>query len=267
MPQQYKIIATKTTCGEVHIFDYFQHGNYPTTDEVRPELVLLGHSREGYGLDWNPRKEGLLLSGSDDCKICVWDIQQQNQLSEKIDPFFSVTDAHSQVVEDVCWNYHDQNEFASVSDDKKLKIWDLRQKTPAMSIEAHVAEIMSVDYSKFDRSLMLTGSADRSVAVWDSRNMRTKLFSLRQHRDEVNQVKFSNQAVNLLASSSADRRIMVWDLARYGAQQTEEEKRDGPPELIFIHGGHTSKISDMSWNLNERLMMASCAEDNILQVW
>ena len=60
---------------------------------------------------------------------------------------------------------------------------------------------------------------------------------------------------------------MIWDLAKCGTEQTEEEKRDGPPELVFIHGGHTSKIQDISWNLNERLMMASCAEDNILQVW
>ena len=60
---------------------------------------------------------------------------------------------------------------------------------------------------------------------------------------------------------------MIWDLSKCGTEQTEEEKRDGPPELVFIHGGHTSKIQDISWNLNERLMMASCAEDNILQVW
>ena len=26
MPQSHKIIATKTTSGEVHIFDYFKHG-------------------------------------------------------------------------------------------------------------------------------------------------------------------------------------------------------------------------------------------------
>jgi len=54
------------------------------------------------------------------------------------------------VVEDVCWNKHDGNQFASVSDDKKLKIWDMRNKNPANSIEAHVAEILSVDYSPFD---------------------------------------------------------------------------------------------------------------------
>ena len=36
---------------------------------------------------------------------------------------------------------------------------------------------------------------------------------------------------------------------------------------MFVHAGHTSRISDMSWNMNERLMMASCGEDNIVQVW
>jgi histone-binding protein RBBP4 len=59
----------------------------------------------------------------------------------------------------------------------------------------------------------------------------------------------------------------MWDLSRIGRSQTEQEKLDGPPELIFVHGGHTSKVSDISWNLNERLMMASVSDDNILQVW
>lgn len=53
MPQSHKIIATKTVSGEVHIFDYFKHGS-TTNEEVKPDLRLLGHTREGYGLDWNP---------------------------------------------------------------------------------------------------------------------------------------------------------------------------------------------------------------------
>lgn len=84
-----------------------------------------------------------------------------------------------------------------------------------------------MDYSPFDKSLMITGSADKSIGVWDTRNMKTKLFSLRQHRDEVNQVKFSRQSCNLLASSGYDRRIMVWDLSRCGRSQSMEEKLDG----------------------------------------
>ncbi len=48
--------------------------------------------------------------------------------------------------------------------------------------------------------------------------------------------------------------------------QTPEDAEDGPPELLFIHGGHTSKISDLAWNPNDDWVVASVAEDNILQV-
>jgi len=37
-----------------------------------------------------------------------------------------------------------------VSDDKKLKIWDMRERKAVKGIDAHVAAIMSVDYSPFD---------------------------------------------------------------------------------------------------------------------
>jgi histone-binding protein RBBP4 len=111
---------------------------------------------------------------------------------------------------------------------------------------------------------MVTGSADSTVAVWDTRNVKSKLFSLRSHTKDVNNVKFSRMQSNLLASSSYDRRIMVWDLSRFDKPQTPEEKEDGPPELLFVHGGHTERPADLSWNMNERLMLASCADDNVL---
>jgi histone-binding protein RBBP4 len=36
---------------------------------------------------------------------------------------------------------------------------------------------------------------------------------------------------------------------------------------MFIHGGHQAKVSDISWNHNEKLTLASVSEDNIIQVW
>lgn len=73
-------------------------------------------------------------------------------------------------------------------------------------------------------------------------------------------------------------------------EQNTQDAEDGPPELLvslvfflaesprhsqthffktiqFIHGGHTNKISDFGWNANEPWVIASVAEDNILQVW
>jgi histone-binding protein RBBP4 len=68
MPQKFNIIATKTIMGEVHIFDYHKHPSKPVSDTAaaRPELRLTGHERDGYGLSWNKKSAGLLLSGSDD---------------------------------------------------------------------------------------------------------------------------------------------------------------------------------------------------------
>lgn len=34
-----------------------------------------------------------------------------------------------------------------------------------------------------------------------------------------------------------------------------------------MHGGHTNHLADFSWNLNEPWLVASAAEDNMLQVW
>lgn len=48
--------------------------------------------------------------------------------------------------------------------------------------------------------------------------------------------------------------------------QSPEDAEDGPPELLFIHGGHTAKISDFAWNGKDEWVVASVAEDNILQV-
>jgi len=71
----------------------------------------------------------------------------------------------------------------------------------------------------------------------------------------------------VFASSSADRRVIVWDLSKCGNEIKHEDEQDGPPELLFIHGGHRAQVSDFSWNQNDNLVLASVEENNILQVW
>lgn len=35
---------------------------------------------------------------------------------------------------------------------------------------------------------------------------------------------------------------------------------------MFIHGGHTSRVTDIGWSPNNPWHLASAAEDNVLQV-
>ena len=72
---------------------------------------------------------------------------------------------------------------------------------------------------------------------------------------------------SVLASCSADRRIALWDLSRIGAEQSAEDAEDGPPELLFLHGGHTSRVNDFSWNPNYEWCIGGVSEDNVMQVW
>lgn len=80
-------------------------------------------------------------------------------------------------------------------------------------------------------------------------------------------VEWSPFNESILGSASADRRVGVWDLSRIGMEQSPEDAEDGPPEMLFLHGGHTSKVSDFSWNSQDHWTVASVSEDNILQVW
>jgi histone-binding protein RBBP4 len=110
--------------------------------------------------------------------------------------------------------------------------------------------------------------ADRqTVALWDIRKLSTKLHSFESHAAPVTQVAWSPHLPTHFASASEDRRIHIWNLDMIGAEQTPDDAEDGPPELMFVHGGHTSKPSDMSWSPAAKWHLASTAEDNVLQVW
>jgi len=99
------------------------------------------------------------------------------------------------------------------------------------------------------------------------RNLSGRLHSLEAHTEEVFAVKWAPFNESILATSAQDRRLAVWDLSRIGREQTAEDAKDGPPELLFLHGGHTGRIADFSWNCSDDWFIASVAEDNILQMW
>lgn len=73
MPQKPSVIAAKTSACEVYVFDSSKHPTDQDKSSCAPDLKLKGHDKEGYGLSWSPFKEGHLLSGSNDCRICLWD--------------------------------------------------------------------------------------------------------------------------------------------------------------------------------------------------
>jgi histone-binding protein RBBP4 len=273
MPQNHTIIATKTPSGLVYVFDYTKHPSSPPTDGTcTPQLKLSGHKKEGYALNWNPKVAGRLASGADDGLVCIWDVEAKGKTKNELQPVIIFED-HEDVVGDISWHRHHDTILASVCDDQYLRIWDIRnahQNKPSQKVKAHTSEVNCVAFSPFSEFVFVTGAgAEKNLKLWDLRNLKSELHTLEGHTDEIFTVQWSPFNETILGSSGSDRRVMIWDISRIGIEQTAEDAEDGPPELLFIHGGHTSKVSDFSWNPNEGedWVVASVAEDNILQVW
>ena len=269
MPLQYNVIATSTTSGEIHIFDYFKHPTKPSKGDLpRPELRLIGQDKEGYGLAWNSIRRGMILSAATDGKICNWDIESSEvQLGGRLNPL-NKYEGHTNGAEDVQWHNFHQDIFGSVGDDKRLSIWDIRDndKKAFKSVIAHERDVLSLDFNPFNEYLLGTSSADYTVALWDLRNLSQKVHELKEHKDEVVKISWSPFKEAVLASAGNDRRIMIWDLSKVG-QKSNRENAEGPAELLFIHGGHTNNIMEMSWNQNEEYLLASVSFDNDIQIW
>jgi histone-binding protein RBBP4 len=273
MPQDPNIVATKAISADILVFDLKEHpiskdGEKPKDKTVNPTTLCKGHTKDGYAMAWCPNKKGLLLSGADDKLICTWQVDETKNQNTA-----TIYNGHTDVVEDVSWHNLDPNVFASVSDDKSLIIWDVRennkQKAKTILRNVHDKEANAVDWSPFKEDLLLTAGSDHIVKLWDIRRLEssTPLHTFRGHDSEIFNLQWSPHMDTIFMSGSSDRRVYVWDLARIGAEQSAEDEEEGPAELLFIHGGHTDKVNDISWNLNDDWVIASVSEDNILQVW
>ncbi|RPB03434.1 WD40 repeat-like protein [Choiromyces venosus 120613-1] len=270
MPQKPDLIATMCADGNVLVFDKTKHPLMPAnTTKCTPQMTLVGHGKEGYGLNWNPHKEGRLMTGSEDSTVRLWDLNSYTKTNTTLHPVQTYTH-HSAIVNDVAYHPCHDALFGSVSDDHTLQIVDTRSADTTSAVHkvvAHADAVNSIAFNAASDYVVATASADKTVALWDLRNLKLKLHSLQGHNAEVNGLSWHPHEEPILASSSADRRIIFWDLARIGEEQTPEDAEDGPPELLFMHGGHTNRVSDFAWNPNDPWVMVSAAEDNLIQCW
>ena len=296
MPQNHFIVSTRGPSPDVYIWDLSKHSsilsNGSTSSAIatstpasttninrpNPNVICRGHEGEGYGMAWcsiaGNENYGKLVTCAEDKTVRLWHVSEGLKSLDSpmiIDPIITFR-YHTDVVEDVDWHNFDVNMIGSCGDDGNICLWDIR-KDPTVPIHvvnnAHGpgGDVNGMEFHLANEFLFATGGSDKVVKLWDVRNLKSPLQTLEGHTDQVFTVRWSPFDESLLASCSADRRIALWDLSRIGCEQSVEDAEDGPPELLFLHGGHTSRVNDFSWNPNYEWCIAGVSEDNVMQIW
>lgn len=269
MPQNPSIIATMSSNGNAYMYDCTKH-SLQARGTPRPDMVLHHHTDEGYALSWNHHIPGVLATGSGDGTVAVWNIKHYRK-PRPLSPT-TVIRTHTDLVNHVEWHTYHPSILGSVSDDKKVHIHDTRLSNvtsqPALESQGgHTNAINCLAFNPSNETYFATGGSDNSIVLWDMRHMSIPLHRTVGHTDNINSIAWSPHFETVLASVSSDRRVMIWDTAQIGASQTTDEMEQGPPELLFIHGGHTESVSDVAWNPHLPWVLASVSNDNHLHIF
>lgn len=151
-------IAAAATNGKVVLYDL----NRPGIEIAR----LHEHHRQVHCLSISPFLGFMLLSGSQDATVRLWDLRDTRSevmICHSRQKFMGQSDG----IRDVSWSPKDGVEFAFGTDNGVVQAWDYRNaKSPKVRINAHEKACTAIDWHP-DGTHLLSASQDKTVSVWD----------------------------------------------------------------------------------------------------
>lgn len=150
---------------------------------------------------------------------------------------------------------HHADLFGSVGSDQSLNLWQSSSPGPVLSVPmAHAAELLSLDWNKYQDRMIATTSADRTVKIWDLRMTRKELAGWLAHRLAVKRVRWSPHSADLLLTTSYDMSVQLWHWSSHAPAATAAVRVAG-------HDLHTEFVLGVDWNLYVEGQVATCAWD------
>ncbi|KAL0264520.1 hypothetical protein SLS55_000470 [Diplodia seriata] len=207
----------------------------------------LGHEEVINCMDVSKRGEEMLVSGSDDGYIGIWDPRQKEAV-DYIETEFPVTAVALAEA---------GNELYSGGIDNDIKVWDMRKKAVAYSLLGHTDTITSLQVSP-DSQTLLSNSHDSTVRTWDIRpfaptDRHLKTYDGAPTGMEKNLLKASwDPKGQKIAAGSGDRTVVVWD-ANTG-------------RLLYKLPGHKGAVNDVRFSPRDEPIVVSGSSDGMLLV-
>jgi len=153
-----------------------------------------------------------ILTSSDDMLIKLWNWDKSWTCTQ-------VFEGHTHYVMQIVINPKDNNQFASASLDRTVKVWQLGSATPNFTLEGHEKGANCVDYYCWgDKPYLISGADDRLVKIWDYQN-KMCVQTLEGHAQNVATVSF-HPTLPIILTGSEDGTVRIWHANTYRLEST-----------------------------------------------
>ncbi|XP_031130639.1 E3 ubiquitin-protein ligase COP1-like [Ipomoea triloba] len=148
------------------------------------------------------------------------------------------------------WNKYKKNYIASSDYEGIVTVWDVTTRQSVMEYEEHEKRAWSVDFSRTEPSMLVSGSDDCKVKVWCLRQ-EASVLSI-DMKANICSVKYNPGSSFHVAVGSADHHIYYYDLRNIS-------------QPLHIFTGHRKSVSYVKFLSNNEL--ASASTDSSLRLW
>ncbi|KAG0480028.1 hypothetical protein HPP92_010886 [Vanilla planifolia] len=148
------------------------------------------------------------------------------------------------------WNKYSKNVIASSDYEGIVTVWDVNTRQSVMEYEEHEKRAWSVDFSRTEPSMLVSGSDDCKVKVWCTKQ-EASVFNI-DMKANICCVKYNPGSSIYVAVGSADHHIHYFDL-----------RNTSTPVNVFR--GHRKAVSYVKFLSSNEL--ASASTDSTLRLW
>ncbi|XP_028109230.1 E3 ubiquitin-protein ligase COP1-like isoform X2 [Camellia sinensis] len=172
-------------------------------------------------------------------------------VNESVDVQFPVVEMSTRSkLSCLSWSKCTKNHIASSDYEGIVTVWDVTTRQSVMEYEEHEKRAWSVDFSRTEPSMLVSGSDDCKVKIWCT-NQEASVLDI-DMKANICSVKYNPGSSFYVAVGSADHHVHYYDLRNVS-------------QPLHVFSGHRKAVSYVKFLSSNEL--ASASTDSTLRLW